>query len=54
VVAGWHDGGRLSPSRQVAEFDSENHPALQAIENTWEIVWLGIWDDFRNFLVTAA
>lgn len=32
----------------------QNHPALEVIESKWQIVWLGVRDDFRNWLVTAA
>ena len=38
----------------ATEFDSENHPVLQTIGNTAEILWLGVRDGIRNWLVTAA
>jgi hypothetical protein len=31
-----------------------NHPTLEIVENTGDFVWLGVRDDFRNSLVTAA
>jgi hypothetical protein len=37
--------------RKVLE---RNHPVLQVIENTAKISWLGVWDDFGNWFVTAA
>jgi hypothetical protein len=38
----------------ATEFDTENHPAPQVVENTGEISWLGVRDDFRNWLIRAA
>jgi hypothetical protein len=31
-----------------------NHPVLQVVENTGEILWLGVRDVFRNWLTRAA
>ena len=36
------------------EFDIENHPAPQTIENTGELLWLGGWDSNRVIGPTAA
>lgn len=38
----------------TGRFDSENQPMLQVIERTGDFVWLGVRDDFRHWLVTAA
>jgi hypothetical protein len=46
VVAGWCVAS--------IEFDTEDHPAVQGIEHTGEIVWLGVRDGFRNWFLIAA
>ena len=35
----------------LQEFDSENHPVLQVIENTGHFSWLGVRDDFRTWFL---
>jgi hypothetical protein len=37
-----------------SEFDSKNHPVLEVIENTGHFAWLGVRDDFRNWLIREA
>jgi hypothetical protein len=56
-----HAGGRSTSGRRIGwrsswvrRFGEENHPVLQVIDNTGEILWLGVRDDFRNWLLTAA
>jgi hypothetical protein len=36
------------------EFDSENHPECNLMKTQSEISWLGVRDDFRNWLIRAA
>jgi hypothetical protein len=37
-----------------SEFETEKHPVLQVVENTEQILWLGVRDGIRNYLITAA
>jgi len=43
----------LERALNSTEFDTENHPALQVVKKG-EIVWLGVRDDFRSWLIRAA
>lgn len=40
--------------RAATEFDTESHPRPQVVEDTGEMLWLGVRDDVRNWLLTAA
>ncbi len=56
------DRGRLAIVEAVVpggpwsleKFWSKKHPALQIVENTGRISWLGVRDDFRNWFVRSA
>jgi len=39
---------------RIREFDSEITLCCKVLKTRGIFAWLGIWDDFRNFLVTAA
>jgi hypothetical protein len=35
-------------------FDNEITPLLEVAAIRWDFVWLAVWDDFRNWALSAA